>query len=313
MRNKWTLPLILGILTALVLAILLWPTEAKPVTVMVAARDLGAGETLTAADLTALPMPPEAAPADAVTNPDDLIGKSLAVVRFAGEPITSRHLGPAVTLQPDERGVAVKVSKDRGLAGLLRPGMKVGVVATLQDPEGRMGQNIFAKAALENLRVLYVPPDFQASAYMPVERAAAEVQSGKLTAASASPAPRLANEGVIVLAASIEPQPILYTPISTTVEISYTMATDGTVIEWEPPQAAPDIANATTEWVSPAEFLAGLNAQGKALTLVLMPPNDSLPWLTEGVLASGIVTGTAAPTALPVMDVTDEQKIGGGP
>jgi len=310
MRNKWTLPLILGILTALVLAVMLWPTEAKPVNVMVAARDLGAGETLTAADLTALAMPPDAAPADAVTNPDVLIGKTLAVVRFSGEPITSRHLGPAVTLQPNERGVAVKVSKDRGLAGLLRPGMKVGVVATLQDPEGKMGQNIFAKATLENLRVLYVPPDFQASAYMPVERASAEVQSGKLTATSASPAPRLANEGVIVLAAGIAPQPILYTPISTTVEISYTVATDGTVINWSPPQAAPNIAEAATEWVSPAELLAGLNAQGKALTLVLMPPEAYDPWLTEGVLATSIVTGTAAPAAMSVLDVNGGR--GGG-
>jgi len=310
MRNKWTLPLILGILTAVVLAIMLWPTEEQPVNVIVAARDLGAGETLTAADLNTQAMPPDAAPADAVTNPDDLIGQTLAVVRFAGEPITQRHIGPAVTLQPDERGVAVKVTQDRGLAGLLRPGMKVGVVATLQDPEGKMGQNIFAKAALENLRVLYVPPDFQASAYKPVDRAAAEVQGGKLTTTNTSSSPRLANESVIVLAAPIEPQPIIYTPISTTVEISYTVATDGTVMRWSPPDAAPNIAEATTEWVSPVEFLAGLNAQGKALTLVLMPPEEYHPWLTEGILATSIVTGTAAPAPMPVMEV--ETNLSGG-
>jgi len=220
MRTSWTLPLILGILTAIVLAILLWPTEAEPVAVVVAARDLGAGETLTAADLNTVEMSPESAPTDAVTNPDQLIGQTLAVVRFAGEPVTPRHLGPAVTLQPNERGVAVRVSKDRGLAGLLRPGMRVGVVATLPDPASN-GQNVFAKAALENLRVLYVPPDFQAGAYTPVQTASAQVQGGEASNATVSTPTRLANEGVIVLAAPVDPQPILYTPISTTVEITH--------------------------------------------------------------------------------------------
>ncbi len=303
-KNSWTLPLILGVLAAIVLAVLLWPTEEKPVNVIVAARDLGAGETLTAADLNTLPMPPEAAPADAVTNPEQLIGQTLAVVRFAGEPITPRHLGPPVALQPNERGVAVRVSKDRGLAGLLRPGMKVGVVVTLPDPTGGGKSGVFAKAALENLRVLYVPPDFQASASAPVQVASAEVKGGLTKNTAVVAAPRLANEGVIVLAAPIDPQPIIYTPISTTVEISYTVATDGTVINWAPPEAAPDIANATVEWVSPAEFLAGLNAQGKALSLVLMPPETYDPWLTPGLLSTGVITGTEAPEIAPVLEVS---------
>jgi len=302
-KNSWMLPLILGILTAIVLAVLLWPTEKKPVNVMVAARDLGAGEVLTAADLATAPLSPDTAPADAVTNPEQLIGQSLAVVRFQGEPITPRHLGSSVALQANERGVAVRVSKDRGLAGLLRPGMKVGVVATLPDPTGVGQGNIFAKATLENLRVLYVPPDFQASGYAPVQTAKANVEGGVTTNVSVASTPKLANEGVIVLAAPIDPQPILYTPISTTVQITYTVATDGTVVNWSPPEAAPDIAKTAAKWVSPAEFLAGLNAQGKALTLVLMPPDDYNPWLTEGALTTRIITGTQAPEVLPVLEI----------
>ncbi len=307
-KNSWTLPLILGILTAIVLAILLWPTEKKPVNVVVAARDLGAGEVLTTADLTALPMDPDVAPQDAVTNPEQIVGQTLAVVRFQGEPITPRHLGPSVALQANERGVAVKVSKDRGLAGLLRPGMKVGVVATLPDPTGVGQGNIFAKATLENLRVLYVPPDFQTSGYRPAQMASANVQGGEVTNTSVYSSAKLANEGVIVLAAPIDPQPVIYTPVSVTDPISYTAATDGTVITWIPPKAAPNLAAAKTEWVSPAEFLAGLNAQGKALTLVLMPPENADPWLTEGILTSSIITGTQAPEALPVLEI----NTGGG-
>ena len=303
MKKSWTLPLILGILTAIVLAVLLWPTEKKPINVIVAARDLGAGQVLTAADLATQPVTPDMAPADALTHPDPLIGQTLAVVRFAGEPITPRHLGPAVTLQPNERGVAVRVSKDRGLAGLLRPGMHVGVVATLPDPTGYGKGGIFAKATLENLRVLYAPPDFQASAAAPVQSAQAQVAGGVTSNVTVASTPKLANEGVIVLAASIDPQPIIYAPISTTVGITYTVATDGSVVNWDPPAAAPDIANAGVQWVSPAEFLAGLNAQGKALTLVLTPSEEAGPWLTEGVLTTEVITGTAAPEVLPVLEV----------
>jgi len=303
-KNSWMLPLILGILAAIVLAVLLWPTEEKPVNVVVAARDLGAGEVLTAADLNVVTMPPDAAPSDAVSNPEQIIGQTLAVVRFAGEPITPRHIGPSVALQPNERGVAVRVSKDRGLAGLLRPGMRVGVVATLPDPTGYGKGGTFAKASLENLRVLYVPPDFQATGYTPVQTASAEVKGGMTTNTAVTMQNKLANEGVIVLAASVDPQPIIYTPISTTVGITYTVATDGTVVKWEPPEAAPNIAEATTEWVSPVEFLAGLNAQGKALTLVLMPPEEYYPWLTPGLLATHIITGTEAPDIVPVMEVS---------
>jgi hypothetical protein len=181
--------------------------------------------------------------------------------------------------------------------------MKVGVVATLPDPTGYGKGGLFAKATLENLRVLYVPPDFQASGYAPVQTASADVQGGMTTNAAVTAPNKLANEGVIVLAASVDPQPILYTPISTTVQITYTIATDGTVVNWSFPEAAPDIANAGVEWVSPAEFLAGLNAQGQALSLVLMPSETYTPWLTEGLLATDIITGEAAPEIMPVLEI----------
>ena len=184
--------------------------------------------------------------------------------------------------------------------------MKVGVVATLSNPASN-GRDVFAKATLENLRVLYVPPDFQTSGYMPAQVASANVEEGTVTNASVYSSSKLANEGVIVLAAPIDPQPVLYTPVSVTEPVSYTVATDGTVLHWIPPQAAPNVAEAKPEWVSPAEFLAGLNAQGKALTLVLMPPDDADPWLTEGILTSSIITGTAAPEIVPVIEVGGSQ------
>ena len=125
--KRWTLPLALGVITVILVAVALWPQETLKGKAVVAGRDLGAGMTLTAADLTMFELDAAAIPADAIADPIRLAGQTLAIVRFKGEPITPRHLGQAVTLAPDERGVAIKVQAETGLAGLLRPGMFVGV------------------------------------------------------------------------------------------------------------------------------------------------------------------------------------------
>ena len=199
MQRKWTLPLLLGLLTGGLMALLLWPQQTPTVSVVTAARDLGAGAVLTSADLTVITMPADQAHADAVADPAALTGQTLAVVRFAGEAVTPRHLGPTVALAPDERGVAVQVQADTGLAGLLRPGMVVGVVATLDAPSSEVGGGSgrgsgFAKAVLDNLRVVYVPPTFQA-----------QPASSLVTVdgAGTSASPTNLDKGVIVLAVPV--------------------------------------------------------------------------------------------------------------
>ena len=99
----------------------------------------------------------------------------------------------------DERGVAVQVQADTGLAGLLRPGMVVGVVATLDAPSPEAGGGSgrgsgFAKAVLDNLRVVYVPPTFQA-----------QPASSLVTVdgAGTSASPTNLDKGVIVLAVPV--------------------------------------------------------------------------------------------------------------
>jgi pilus assembly protein CpaB len=114
MKRNPILPIVLALLTFALLAVALWPQEAPTATVVVAATDLGAGAVLTPADLKAVIMPLESAPADGVGDPTLLVGQSLAVMRYTGEPVTPRHLGPAVILAPDERGIAVRVQADTG-------------------------------------------------------------------------------------------------------------------------------------------------------------------------------------------------------
>jgi Flp pilus assembly protein CpaB len=157
-KRSLLLPLILGLLTFALILLALWPEPEHTVDIVVAARDLGAGAVLTDADLAVVTLPADQVPPDAVTDPAPLVGQTLAVARFQGEAVSPKHLGLPVSLGPDERAVAIRVKQDRGLAGLLRPGARVGVVATLPDAGG----DLFAKAVIENLRVLYVSPDFQA-------------------------------------------------------------------------------------------------------------------------------------------------------
>ena len=227
-RSKLGLPLLLGAITFALILLALWPKETPTVQVVVAARDLGAGALLTAADLTTITIQADQAPVDAVSDPSPLVGQSLAVVRFQGEAVTARHLGPAVIVQPYERAVSLLVKQDQGLAGILRPGMHVGVVATLPDDDG----NLFAKTMLEDLRVLYVSPDFQARPDAPIT-AEMTVNPGQQTTnpapVRASAGSTLAREGIVIVAAAIDPQPIHYVPITETLPMTYTLVGGGRV------------------------------------------------------------------------------------
>ena len=85
-RRRWTLPLALGIITALLLLAVLWPKEVPMRKVLVASHDLGAGTVLTSSDLAATQMDATQAPADAVADPQALIGQTLAVDRTGNYP-----------------------------------------------------------------------------------------------------------------------------------------------------------------------------------------------------------------------------------
>ena len=303
-RKSLLLPALLSLLTFGLILLALWPEPEHTVDIVVAARDLGAGAALTPADLALRTLPADQAPSDAASDPAALVGHTLAVARFQGEPISPRHLGPGVSLGPDERAVAVRVKRDRGLAGLLRPGARVGVVATLPDADGAL----FAKAVIEDLRVLYVSPEFQAKPETPVT-AQMTVSDGDPSGLTTSPgvaatSSKPANEGVILLAAPIEPQPVAYIPITQTLPVDIDLILDDEIARpddqtTERPldQAAfddlthaiaPDFEDAQVLYVSPVELLAALNAEKDALTLYLMP-QDADPLASNGLSLSELL------------------------
>jgi len=296
-KRSLLLPLLLGLLTFGLILLALWPEPEHSTDIVVAARDLGAGAVLTPADLALRTLPVDQAPPDAMSYPAALVGHTLAVARFQGEPISPKHLGPGVSLGPDERAVAVRVKRDRGLAGLLRPGARVGVVATLPDANG----DLFAKAVIENLRVLYVSQEFQAKPETPVT-AQMTVTDGESSGLTASPgrSSTPANEGVILLAAPIEPQPVAYVPMTQTVASEVQSPRSDAETGDEPELVTEesltldvgrwtlDYQNAQVLYVSPIELLAALNAEKDALTLYLMP-QDADPLASNGLSLSELL------------------------
>lgn len=132
----WARPLALRRLLAATLVLLAAALALRPepgmATVLVAARDLAPGSTLTAEDVRPQALPAEIVPAGAITNPSGVDGHVLAGAARRGEPMTDvRLLGAELTrlLAPDEGSASVPVRlSDPDIAALLAPGSKVDVV-----------------------------------------------------------------------------------------------------------------------------------------------------------------------------------------
>jgi pilus assembly protein CpaB len=138
--------------------------------VVVAARDLAVGSTLTAHDLTTVAWPRELVPAGASGEPGRLVGRRLAGPLRKREAVTAtRLLGAALTagLAPGE--VATAVLTDAGVASFVHPGDHVDILAgppdgvVLDTLPGKSGA-VTAGAILvaEAVAVLAVLPPTQA-------------------------------------------------------------------------------------------------------------------------------------------------------
>lgn len=100
--------------------------------VLVAARDLAPGSTLSSGDLRLSHWPPELVPAGALTAVADAEGRVLAGAANRGEPLTAPRLaGPELTRRAgagsDAASVPIRLA-DSGVAGLLGPGRTVDVI-----------------------------------------------------------------------------------------------------------------------------------------------------------------------------------------
>jgi Flp pilus assembly protein CpaB len=119
------------------------------VSVVVATRPIPARKPVEADDVAVreIPLDSTNSAAIAVTQPDQVIGRVLAVSVYQDQMLTQNMLASTATggqftiLEPNEtvapdseawRGVSVTVPDDRAVAGLLTPGMTVDVLLSVQ-------------------------------------------------------------------------------------------------------------------------------------------------------------------------------------
>lgn len=110
--------------------------------VVVAARPIGVGARLTAADLKIVQVRSGDLLPNAVTKLEDAVGQVISVQRLTGDQVTKDMLGSealsaiAAGLAPDHRAVAVTVTRSSGLAGIVRPGDIVTLIAVVEPRSG---------------------------------------------------------------------------------------------------------------------------------------------------------------------------------
>lgn len=109
------------------------PAPPEVVPVLVAARDLPPGTSLTADDLVTVALPAVARPGDAPSDPSSLIGRQVVVPLLAGDPVLARHLLTAGLLAgygDDVVATPLRLADASALA-VLRPGDVVDVIAAV--------------------------------------------------------------------------------------------------------------------------------------------------------------------------------------
>jgi pilus assembly protein CpaB len=240
------------------------------VRVVVAASDLPEGRVLVESDLKARELPASLAPEGAVSEPQSLVGQRLRVARSAGDPILPAHLGEErLELQPDERAVALLVSASQGLAGLLKPGDRVGLTLILT-----INQQTYAKYLAGSLRVLWVDPAFRRGEAPAGQAGGSARLFGGAGANEPPPESEPASRGLVVLAVPIAAR-----------SVAYDFSQFG--------------VGSTTSPVYLVDLLPALSAQGAQFGLVLEPEKAKEVYTSGLALQSLVITPQPSPTPTP--------------
>jgi pilus assembly protein CpaB len=127
--------------------------------VVVAGNDLDVGTELTADDVKIVQWPRGSVPAQAVSDPKELVGRSVIAPMVQNEPVivtklSSKDAGAGLppAIPPGLRALSVRVNEVIGVAGYVLPGTRVDVLATV-NPTGQ-GGDVTSKVVLTNVQVL---------------------------------------------------------------------------------------------------------------------------------------------------------------
>lgn len=221
-----------GLVVFLLLASFLGSLQDTRPTV-VAVRPLPAGARLTANVLAVKEIHSSARLPNALSRIEDAEGQLLTIARSTGDQITADMLGDqavvglAAQLEPGHRAVAIRVTRVGGLAGTIRPGSKVSVVAVMDPqevnaealysrpivgeiPASRVGTpeataaitpvtpSTVAYVVFSGLRVLFVPQSFRYEEVLPEEDSSGLFAVARTTVSAQ-------EESVILLDVPVEP------------------------------------------------------------------------------------------------------------
>jgi pilus assembly protein CpaB len=127
--------------------------------VVVAAADLDIGAELRREDIRIIDWPANAVPANAISDPKEVIGRGIVLPLIQNEPVLPMKLasteagsGLPPAIPPGLRAVSVRVNEVIGVAGYVLPGTRVDVVATVS-PTGS-NADMTSKVVLTNVQVL---------------------------------------------------------------------------------------------------------------------------------------------------------------
>ena len=275
--------LVLGVLV-FVFVSMFFAGLANDQEVVVAKVPLSAGTRLTPELLEVKRINASAALPGAFQSIDDLKGQLLVSARMPGDQITQEMVGDkavsaiAAGLPAGQVALALKVSQDTGLAGIVRVGDKVGVVGIVSAQDLGIQQSTFSSAA-------FVATPTASGVISPTLRP--------------TPTPALPN-GVAArialhnLAVLVVPQSFRYeetAPAGASTDTFTTVRTtaqqqQNSVIVLAVPVAPIEIAPGYS--VSPVELLALLNDKGK-LHFFLEPTAQSASAATGGVDAQDLL------------------------
>jgi pilus assembly protein CpaB len=136
------------------------PAPQKMVEVAVAARDLEPGQVLQASDLKIQRLPIQVAPKNGFHSAADAEGRVVATPIFVEQVVTDTLLlvkgapaGAQALVPEGMRAVTLEVNEFSGLAGLLAPGCRVDVLATLRDDAANQ---TVSRTLVENVKIMAV-------------------------------------------------------------------------------------------------------------------------------------------------------------
>ena len=131
--------------------------SGKTTKVVVAKSDIQPGKELSDADVTTAEMEADRVPAGAFRDPSALNGRVCETLTVKNQPILEQMLAPTGTgsglqalVPAGMRAITMEVNEFSGVAGLIAPGCRVDIIATINGGDAN-GQ--IAKTIVQNVKV----------------------------------------------------------------------------------------------------------------------------------------------------------------